>query len=358
MSFWSGKRVLITGHTGFKGGWLALMLEQEGAHLTGLSLPPETEPNLFSVAGVDDAVDSHFGDIRSADFVKETIAQAKPDVVFHLAAQALVRRSYADPAGTFATNVLGSINVFEAVRQTPSVRAIVNTTSDKCYENQEVLRPYRESDPMGGSDPYSGSKGCAELAARAWRKSFFNDRMLVSVRAGNVIGGGDWSEDRLVPDCMRAFQRGEPVLLRNPHSLRPWQHVLDPLSGYLLAAEQILSGKTVVAGYNFGPPAAPIYRVEEVVAAAARQWGRGAAWALDARPSPPESRLLLLDSTLARTELGWRPRLSFDDCVAWTVEWYRRQAAGEDMRAFIRRQIERYWSLPAEKAGSAGSLSG
>jgi CDP-glucose 4,6-dehydratase len=354
VSFWNGRRVLITGHSGFKGGWLSLLLQREGADVAGLSLPPETDPSLFHTARVDGAVESRFGDIRSAEFVNETISELEPEVVFHLAAQALVRRGYADPAGTFATNVLGTVNVFEAVRRTPSVRAVVNITSDKCYENREAIWAYREYDPMGGSDPYSSSKGCAELVARAYRRSFFKDTPLVSARAGNVLGGGDWSQDRLVPDCIRAFQRNEQVLVRNPESLRPWQHVLDPLSGYMLVAEQMLSGQNLEAGYNFGPSGEQIHQVAEVVSAVVRRWGGGASWARDPKPPLPESNLLLLDSTLARRTLGWRPRLDFEECIEWTIEWYQRQLSGEDMHTFTYRQIEQYWSLKTGTRGSTG----
>jgi len=345
MSVWNGKRVLITGHSGFKGGWLSLMLMREGAQVAGLSLPPETDPNLFSVAGIGAALDSHFGDIRSPEFVNHVFAAVQPEVVFHLAAQALVRRSYADPVGTYATNVLGTVNVMEAMRQTGSVRALVNVTSDKCYENREVIWAYREHDPMGGSDPYSSSKGCAELVAASYRKAFFDGNKLVSVRAGNVVGGGDWSMDRLVPDCIRAFSRGEQVLLRNPDSLRPWQHVLEPLSGYLMVAELLLSGKPVESAYNFGPSTEETHPVEKMVSGLARYWGGAAGWAHDAKPTPAESKILLLDSTLARVNLGWRPKLNFEECLSWTVEWYKRHRAGENMYEFTCRQIERFRSL-------------
>jgi len=342
MSVWKNKRVLITGHSGFKGGWLSLMLKREGALITGLSLPPETEPNLFSAGRVGEGVDSQFGDIRSAELVNKVIQGCEPEVVFHLAAQALVRRSYDDPAGTFATNVLGTAHVLDAVRRTPSVRAVVNVTSDKCYENREVIWAYREYDPMGGSDPYSASKGCAELVAASFRKSFTGGSKLASVRAGNVVGGGDWSQDRLVPDCIRAFGRGEQVMLRNPASLRPWQHVLEPLGGYVKVAERLLSSEPVEPAYNFGPLVEDTHTVEEVVGGVARNWGGKAGWTRDSKPAPAESKILSLDSTLARISLGWRPRLNFEECLEWTVEWYKRHAAGEDMEAFSLSQINQY----------------
>lgn len=347
MSIWTGKRVLITGHSGFKGGWLSLMLHKEGARLTGLSLRPETDPNLYTVAKVGDCVETWFADIRSTDKVQEIFRTVKPEVVFHLAAQALVRRSYADPVGTIETNVIGTVNILEAARNCPSVQVLINVTSDKCYENRNVVWPYREYDPMGGSDPYSGSKGCAELVANAYRRSFFSggDKKLVSVRAGNVVGGGDWSQDRLVPDCVRAFSRKEKVLVRNPKSLRPWQHVLEPLSGYVMVAEKLLSNVPVEPAYNFGPSVDDAHSVAELVDTMAQCWGGDASWSLDSRPSPPESKLLLLDSTLARTDLSWQPRLDVKRCIEWTVDWYQRQLHGEDMQAFTTRQIEEYGVL-------------
>ncbi|MEO8592709.1 MAG: CDP-glucose 4,6-dehydratase [Candidatus Solibacter sp.] len=342
MNIWQGKRVLITGHSGFKGGWLSMMLQRAGASVAGLSLLPSTEPNLLGVAGIDALVESHFGDIRTADVVDRAFAAVKPEVVFHMAAQALVRKSYADPVETFTTNVMGTVNVLDAVRRTPSVMAVVNVTSDKCYENRETIWAYREYDPMGGSDPYSSSKGCAELVASAYRKSFLGSSKLVSVRAGNVIGGGDWSADRLVPDCVRAFSRKQAVVLRNPGSLRPWQHVLEPLAGYRMVAEALLAGKELAPAYNFGPSQEQTQPVGTVVRAVANCWGEEAGWEQDSQPSPPEAKVLALDSTLARTGLGWMPRLSLEECVEWTVEWYKRHLAGEDMGRFTAAQIEIY----------------
>ena len=318
------------------------MLHRAGAQVAGLSLPPATGPNIFGAAGIDALADSHFGDIRSLEFVGRVFAAVEPEVVFHMAAQALVRKSYADPAETFTTNVIGTVNVLEAVRKTPSVRAVVNVTSDKCYENREVVWAYREYDPMGGSDPYSSSKGCAELVASAYRKSFLGAGNLVCVRAGNVIGGGDWSADRLVPDCVRAFSRNEPVVLRNPNSLRPWQHVLEPLTGYRMAAEALLAGNSVEPAYNFGPSMEQTQSVGEVVRAVARCWGPSAISSNDTQISAPESKMLALDSTLARASLGWTPRLSLEESVSWTVEWYKRHLAGGDMGSFTASQIDRY----------------
>ncbi len=345
---WQGRRVLITGHTGFKGGWLTLMLHRAGAMVSGLALPPRTAPSFFEAARVGDVLaSSHTGDIRDRDQVSAVFEATQPEVVFHLAAQALVRESYSDPTATWSTNVMGTAHVLDSACRTAPVRVIVNVTSDKCYENREVVWAYRETDPLGGSDPYSASKGAAELVAQSWRRSFAGGRGLVSVRAGNVIGGGDWSADRLVPDCIRAFQRGQAVALRNPGSLRPWQHVLDPLSGYVRVAEQVLAKGSCPPALNFGPAVEEVHTVSEVVDALARSWGGDAGWVRDGEPSPHEANLLMLDATLARHTLGWRPRLSFREAIRWTASWYRAHGDGADMREYSLHQIESYLARDA-----------
>lgn len=354
--FWPGRRVLLTGHTGFKGAWLAALLARKGAKVFGYALAPDGPRNLFADAGIGGRIDSTLGDIRDPGAVQAAFAKAAPEIVFHLAAQALVRPSYEDPAGTFETNVMGTIRVLEGARRSPGVRAFVNVTSDKCYENGEAARPFRESDPMGGSDPYSGSKGCAELVTAVWRRSFLNasgapgtrDIRLASVRAGNVIGGGDWAKDRLVPDCVRALERRESVRVRQPAAVRPWQHVLDPLAGYLLLAERLLAdGDRYAQGWNFGPlddgaPRAVSWMVREIV----RHWGEGASWSRDEGVHPAESAMLRLDSTKAARELGWRPRLDAATAVGWTVDWYRRFLAGEPAASLMDEQIERHERIP------------
>lgn len=346
--FWAGRKVLLTGHTGFKGAWAWLWLEMLGADVRGLALPPEGEPNLWTLAGKLGGEDS-FGDIRDRSQVETVFAAFEPEVVIHMAAQALVHPSYREPVETFHTNVLGLVHVLEAARQAPSVRAVVNVTSDKCYENVEHLWAYRETEPMGGSDPYSASKGCAELVTTSYRRSFFNTvdgPQLASGRAGNVIGGGDWSADRLVPDCIRAFQAGSPVQIRNPLAVRPWQHVLEPVAGYLRLARALCEqGAAVAEGWNFGPPSEEAWPVADVADAVVRRWGEGAAWEQDPAAYPKEAMLLRVDATKARVRLGWRPRLSVDDAVAWTVDWYKQQEGGADARAITRAQIDAYMKL-------------
>lgn len=342
--FWSGRRVLLTGHTGFKGAWLSAWLERLDAEAHAIALPSVTTPDLFG--GL--RLSGRYGvqDIRDAAGVRAAFDAAQPEIILHLAAQALVHDSYREPVETFATNVMGTINVFEAARATPSVRAIVNVTSDKAYENVEQIWAYRETDRMGGSDPYSASKGCAELVANSWRRSFFSKEgriALGSARAGNVIGGGDWSADRLIPDCVRAFEAGQPVPIRNPLATRPWQHVLEPLSGYLRLAEALIETPTEAAeGWNFGPADEDAAPVELVVNRVVDLWGDGAAWRLDDNSFPKEAMLLRVDATKARVRLGWRPRLSLDDALSWTVDWYKAAAGGADVHDLTLQQIEAY----------------
>ena len=347
---WVGKRVLITGHTGFKGSWLSLWLQSKGAELCGFALEPPTAVNLFTEAGVATGIRSVLGDIRDTAHVARVFQEHQPEIVFHLAAQPLVRSSYIDPVGTYATNVVGTASVLEAARHTPSVRAIVVVTTDKCYENREWEWPYREIDRLGGYDPYSNSKACTELVVSSYRNSFFNPAAydkhgvaIASVRAGNVIGGGDWASDRLVPDIMRAFLAAQPVLIRNPHAIRPWQHVLEPLRGYIAVAESLCEQGTANAeAWNFGPEQADAQTVEWIVCKLAGLWGEGAEWRLDSGDHPHEAHTLQLDWSKAKHRLGWSPAFSLSDALAVTAEWYKVKSKGKDMRAFTLHQIQSY----------------
>lgn len=352
-SFWSGKRVFLTGHTGFKGGWLSLWLQKLGAVVTGYALQPPTTPNLFEKANVCAGMTSIIGDIRDGQKLQAAVRDAAPDIVIHLAAQPLVRRSYMDPVETYSTNVMGTVHLLEAARQCASVRAVVNVTTDKCYENREWVWPYRENEAMGGYDPYSSSKGCAELVTAAYRNSYFNAKDyarhqlgLASARAGNVIGGGDWSEDRLIPDILRAFSRGESVMIRNPHAVRPWQHVLEPLRGYLTLAERLFTnGASYAEAFNFGPCEADALPVEWIVRQLAVKWGDIASWTLDGGNHPHEASLLRLDVSKAAHRLAWRPALDLDSGLQLTVDWARAEASGQDMRTFTLIQIDHYQDI-------------
>jgi CDP-glucose 4,6-dehydratase len=319
--FWQGRRVFLTGHTGFKGSWLGAWLTRLGAHVTGFSLAPETTPSHFALLPRE--YESLEGDIRDLESLKGALRHAKPDVVVHMAAQSLVRASYADPIGTYAVNVMGTLHVLEAIRQASSVRAALIVTSDKCYENRETMKPYVESDPIGGHDPYSSSKGCAEILTSSMRRSFFSESscLIASVRAGNVIGGGDWAADRLIPDCIRAWTRRERVRIRNPRAIRPWQHVLDPLSGYLQLAEALFDGQSAFAkGWNFGPPLDSAWPVESIVGVIK---SRLPGFDFVIEPSREhEAKLLTLDSAQARRELGWRPRWGIETALEKTIVWY------------------------------------
>jgi CDP-glucose 4,6-dehydratase len=345
--FWHRKRVLITGHTGFKGGWLALWLHRLGADVSGYALPPPTQPSLFETANVAGVVHTALGDVRDLHRLRESVADARPEVVIHMAAQPLVRRSYADPVETYGVNVMGTVNVLEAVRHCDSARAVIVVTSDKCYENQEWTWGYRESDPMGGHDPYSSSKGCAELVAAGYRRSFFSAGAspvgLATVRAGNVIGGGDWAEDRLIPDMIRSLASDAPVRLRNPSAVRPWQHVLEPLSGYLLLAERLWEAPALHSeGWNFGPredAAVPVSRLTDEFLSFYD--GRVSA-EHDTRAAPHEAGYLTLDTSKARRRLGWQSQISLTTALEWTAEWYRMHREGADMSALSLAQIDRY----------------
>ena len=351
---WHNERVFLTGHTGFKGGWLALWLASKGAIVRGYALDPATEPNLFTAARVGSIVDDIRGDIRDAASLESAIRDFAPEVVFHMAAQPLVRASYADPIGTYETNVIGTARVLDAVRRTPSVRAVVSVTTDKVYENQETLRPYVETDPLGGYDPYSSSKACAEIVSAAYRQSYFpiahladHHVALATARAGNVIGGGDWSVDRLIPDLVRGFLAGESVPIRRPFAIRPWQHVLEPLHGYMLLAEHLLSPNPApyATAYNFGPNDDDAKPVGWIVETMTSFWGDGASWYLDEQDHVHEAGYLKLDSSRAHAYLAWEPQLRLETALQWLVEWYRAGQSGSDMNAFTISQIQNYEAL-------------
>lgn len=353
-AFWNGKRVFVTGHTGFKGGWLVLWLRRLGAEVTGFALAPPTTPNLFQTARIAHQAASVLGDIRDLAALTGAVEAARPEILFHLAAQPIVRRSYDDPVGTYSTNVMGTVHVMEAARRS-RVRVMVNVTSDKCYENRNQQEGYREHDPMGGSDPYSSSKGCAELVAAAYGRSFFREIAMASGRAGNVIGGGDWAEDRLLPDCVRALTADRPVVLRNPDAVRPWQHVLEPLHGYLLLAEHLWtlpSYDPAQPGFNFGPPPADAWPVGRVVEKFLEVWGSGEVEVQLSRDAKKEAALLTLDSSLAQSTLGWHPRLDVAQALVWTAEWYRSFGESADILRLTLDQIAAY-----ERLVEAASLS-
>ena len=348
--FWRGKKVFLTGHTGFKGSWVSLWLQQMGAEVTGYALQPPTNPSLFEVADVAQGMNSIIGDIRDGAALICAMTAAAPDIVIHMAAQPLVRYSYIEPVETYSTNVMGTVHLLEAVRQTPSVRAVVNVTSDKCYENKEWVWGYRESEPMGGFDPYSNSKGCAELVSSAYRNSFFNPAKysehhvaLATARAGNVIGGGDWAEDRLIPDILRAISAGSPVVIRNPHAIRPWQHVLEPLSGYLQLAQKLYEdGVRYAEGWNFGPKDEDAQPVQWIVERLMQQWGDGASWKLDNADHPHEAHYLKLDCSKAKMRLDWQPRWELAHTLTMIVEWQRAWLSEEDMKAVTLNQITKF----------------
>lgn len=345
--FWAGKRVLLTGHTGFKGGWLHAWLERLGAFVTGYALAPDGAPSLCNLLGL--GSEETFGNICDAAYLTGRMAEAKPDIVLHLAAQALVGRSYVEPAETFATNVIGTINLLEAVRRTPSVKCVVSVTTDKVYLNREWVWPYREDEQLGGYDPYSASKACAEIVTSAWRQSYLANIgvAVATARAGNVIGGGDWSRDRLLPDCIAALGDDRPIVIRNPVSTRPWQHVLEPLSGYLVLAERLFAsahgtGSDVSEAWNFGPDMADVQPVSVLADEVVRLWGGSARWEPSEASGLHEAGLLAVDASKARARLGWRPRLPLADALAWTVDWHRRHLAGEDARTLVLDQIAAY----------------
>jgi len=345
-SFWKKRRVFLTGHTGFKGAWATLLLRALGAEVHGFALTPEHSADLFAVAGIADDVHHELGDIRNGQALRDAVTRARPDVVIHMAAQSLVRRSYEEPAETYSTNVMGTVNLLEAVRHAPSVQAVVVVTTDKCYRNNGWVWGYRENDTLGGHDPYSNSKACAELVTEAYRNSFFHTTgasRIGSARAGNVIGGGDWARDRIVPDAVRAFTTGQKLRIRHPRATRPWQHVFDPLAGYLIMCERLAGGDNGFAeAWNFGPSAASEVPVATLIDGFTRRWGGNAQWERDVGDHPHEAAYLKLDCAKATTRLGWRPSLELDAALDLTADWYRAFHDGADMRAFSLKQIDEF----------------
>lgn len=352
IDFWKSRRVFLTGHTGFKGSWLAFWLVSMGADVCGYGLKPITKPNLYEALRLDLEMKSVIADIRDLTSVESAMLDFRPDVVIHMAAQPLVRYSYQSPIETYAVNVMGTVHLLDAVRRIPDVRAVVCVTSDKCYENREWVWSYREDEAMGGYDPYSSSKGCAELVTAAYRRSYFHPDQFArhkvaigSGRAGNVIGGGDWAQDRLVPDIVRAFAAGESLTVRNPNAVRPWQHVLEPLSGYLTLAEHLWNqGVVFGGGWNFGPADSDAQPVHYVVSEISRLWGKGALWQMADEENVHEAHLLRLDSSKARAGLGWRPRWTLEDALEKTVQWYREFYDGQDVQSSTLNQIQAFTS--------------
>jgi len=349
-AFWEDRRVYITGHTGFKGSWMTLWLANLGARIHGYALEPESEPDLFSVARVSECVEHEVGDVRNLTQMESSVAEFKPEVVFHMAAQPLVRRSYANPIETYSTNVMGTVHLLDIIRRAPSVRAVVIVTSDKCYENREWQQGYREEDRLGGFDPYSNSKACAELVTEAYRNSYFplsrfaeHHVALASARAGNVIGGGDWAEDRLIPDLVRGLLSGNPAAIRNPKAIRPWQHVLEPLAGYIALAEHLLkNGVGFAEAWNFGPAEEDAWTVGRIADRLAGMLGNDARWVQDVAENPHEAGYLKLDASKARAKLGWHPVLPIEEALQWVADWVVSWRQGENMQAFTLRQIAEY----------------
>jgi CDP-glucose 4,6-dehydratase len=364
-SFWRDRKVLVTGHTGFKGSWLTIWLRAMGARVVGFSHSPNTDPSMFDVASVGRGIRSITGDIRDLRHLDETVREEEPDVVFHLAAQSLVHHGYDHPVETFESNVLGTVNLLEALRRTPSAQAVVVVTTDKCYENRELRRGYRETDRLGGFDPYSSSKACAELVVSSYRRSYFGGNTgsglpVASARGGNAIGGGDWAASRLIPDVVRAFIAGEAVSIRRPGAVRPWQHVLELVGGYLLLAEHLAAGGAEYAeAWNFGPSTEHAKPVSWIVEHLRSLWGDGADWTLDGADYAHETGHLSLDSSKAIQRLGWKPRLRLEEALALTLEWYRGYANGLDLRALTEEQIETFSNLMSNDAnGSTGAGTG
>ena len=348
--FWKGKRVLLTGHTGFKGGWLSLWLQSMGAEVAGYALAPPTTQNLFDLGAVAQGMESVIGDIRDLSRLRKVLVEKDPQIIFHMAAQPLVRSSYQNPVDTYSINIMGTVHLLEAARSTRNLKAIINITSDKCYQNREWLRPYREDDPMGGFDPYSSSKGCAELVSAAYRSSYFNEYeyarhgvAIATARAGNVIGGGDWAKDRLVPDLINAFGHGQIAKIRNPNAVRPWQHVMEPLRGYLILAERLFrDGPNFSGGWNFGPQNDDAKSVQWIVERLAALWGKDAKWELLNTNSIHEAQNLKLDNSKARNELNWSPVLELEHALHLTIDWVRKLQEGENMQEVTLEQINSY----------------
>lgn len=345
-SFWNGKRVFVTGHTGFKGSWLSLWLQQMGAIVKGYSLEPVTTPNLFTQAKVSQNMESEIGNITDLNHINQSMVSFNPDVLIHMAAQPLVRLSYQEPVLTYATNVMGTVNVLESAKNCPNLKAIISVTTDKCYENKEWAWGYRENEPMGGHDPYSSSKGCAELVTSAYRSSFFSTKdspNLASARAGNVIGGGDWSDDRLIPDILRAFEKNEAVIVRNPLATRPWQHVLEPLSGYLLLAENLYQNEDDYAeGWNFGPKDEDCKSVSWILDKMVTKWGNGASWNLDKNNNPHEAGYLKLDCSKAAQKLNWLPKWNLDYTLETIINWHQHYLSGKNIQEQCLLEITKY----------------
>lgn len=350
LSFWKNKKVLITGHTGFKGSWLSLWLQNAGANVIGYALPPPTTPNLFTIADIHKNMVSLTGDVRDLGQLSTVIRSYTPEIIFHMAAQSLVRYSYQNPVETYLVNIMGTVNLLDAIRRIGGTKVVVNITSDKCYENREWVWGYRENEPMGGYDPYSSSKGCSELVTAAFRSSFFSrgefsrhSVALASARAGNVIGGGDWAEDRLIPDIMRAIMKRKPVAIRNPHAIRPWQHVLEPLSGYLLLAEKLWeNGPDFAESWNFGPNETDAQPVSWIVDYLTGLWGDGASWKKVEGDHPHEAHSLRLDSSKAKIRLGWQPRWDLETALNTIISWYQDYHGKKEMRRTMLKQIESY----------------
>jgi len=346
LDFWNGKKVFLTGHTGFKGGWMVLWLQKLGAIVKGYSLAPSTAVSLYDVAKISNLVESQFGDVRDLDLLSKSMLEFSPDIVIHMAAQPLVRASYIDPVGTYQTNVMGTVNLFEAVRVCESVKVVVNVTTDKCYHNNEWIWGYRENEPMGGHDPYSSSKGCSELITSAYRQSFFDNKSAVSLasaRAGNVIGGGDWSNDRLIPDALKAFDSGTAVIIRNPLATRPWQHVLEPVSGYLELAEKLyLHGDDFAESWNFGPNDEGCQSVGQVMDYISDHWPSSASWDLDYSEQPHEALHLKLDISKAKTRLDWRPRWDLGKALRSIISWHGSWLRNANMNLVTINQINEY----------------
>ena len=354
-NFWKNKRVLVTGHTGFKGSWLSFWLNEMGAKVIGYSLEPETNPSLFNVLELEDDIISIYGDIRDRNKLDKTIKEFKPDIIFHLAAQAIVSTSYLNPIETFEINIIGTANLFDLVRNTDFVKVVINVTSDKCYENKEQLWGYREVDPMGGYDPYSCSKGCSELITNSFRNSFFkkNNIMLASVRAGNVIGGGDWSDNRLLPDIIRGLNINKAIEIRNPYAIRPWQHVLEPISGYLALAQKLWDRDNEFAeGWNFGPEESNVMNVQELTNKVILSWNdktiENEKYYFDNSLKIYEAQILKLDSSKAKYKLGWKPKLDIKKTIDWTTGWYKRYYSQGNMKQFTLEQIKKYEQMGLE----------
>ena len=343
--FWKNKKVLITGHTGFKGSWLTIWLKNLGAEIIGYSKSIPTNPSLFEVANVSNGIKSVEGDIQNYEFLKETITKHEPEIIFHMAAQSLVIKSYSEPIETFSTNVMGTVNLLYAIKETKKPQIVINVTSDKCYENNESLEGYKEDDPMGGYDPYSSSKGCAELITKSFRNSFFssnteNNVALASVRAGNVIGGGDWAQNRLIPDIVRAIKNKESVKIRNPNSVRPWQHVLDPLHGYIQLAEKLGSDKTFSEAWNFGPNKEELKPVSWIIERFNDLWKNKIDWEIE-NGEFHEAKNLILNCQKAKTKLKWKSKINIDKTLSLTIEWYKKYFDNEDMRKVTEEQIKK-----------------